>query len=149
MQHELNAHPHRARLRQPAPFGPLLLALVTPRSIRVKQSAHVPVPSANPIDDDQRDARREIRSGLLRLSIVTIVATPLNSGDEEKAAAVRSHGAKPAVNVLVGRYRHICRRRRVHVAGSPRLRVYINGARCYSLAIAAVWVLSLGHDAVQ
>lgn len=80
---------------------------------------------------------------------MTIVATPLNSGDEEKAAAVRSHGAKPAVNVLVGRYRHICRRRRVHVAGSPRLRVYINGARCYSLAIAAVWVLSLGHDAVQ
>ena len=55
-----------------------------------------------------------IQAPKLPLGREGFTAWPL--GDEAKAATVRSHGTKPAVvNVLVGRYRHICRRRRVHV----------------------------------
>ena len=84
--------------------------MATPRSIRVKQSTHVLVAAASPIDDDQRDPRKENRSGMLRLCTVTIVATPLNFSHEEKAVTVRSHGVEHAVDLLAGRYRQSCRR---------------------------------------
>ena len=49
--------------------------------------------------------------------MVTIVATPLNSGHEEKAVTVRSHGAEHTVDLLAVRYRQGCRRLLVGVAG--------------------------------
>ena len=49
-------------------------------------------------------------AGMLRLCIVTIVATPLNFSHEEKAVTVRSHGVEHAVDLLAGRYRQSCRR---------------------------------------
>ena len=110
MQHELHAHPHRARRRQPLPAGPLLLISAMPRSKRVKESTHALVAAASPMCDDQSGARKENRSGMLRLCMVTIEATPLNSGHEEKAVTVRSHGVEHAVDLLAGRYRQSCRR---------------------------------------